>query len=205
MIDQFGQQCVMGGADKRRSRWELIHNQLPSVDLACLRYVSCNSCSRFNCIEMKTQFIASLSDGFDAWVISKSSITLSTPLIHHCFTEVIVESISHIQSVTRDSFSSRIIFFFLLGNSDLILLQNSPWCFEFVEVYTQKSFIPLLSTFPYASQEACGILRVKFKCTTAPRDFVTIGVLQTIFYLSTVTIQGFLVKHQLPYICFNFC
>ena len=66
MIDQFGQQCVMGEADKRRSRWELIHNQLPSVDLACLRYLSCNSCSHFNCIEMKTQFIASLSDGFDA-------------------------------------------------------------------------------------------------------------------------------------------
>ena len=74
-----------------------------------------------------------------------------------------------------------------------------------MEAYSQKTFIPLLSTFPYASHEAFGILRVKFKYTIAPRDFVTIGVLQINFYLSTITIQGFLVKYQLLQIRFNFC
>ena len=71
-----------------------------------------------------------------------------------------------------------------------VLSKNLPTSFEY---------------FPYTSHEAFGILRVKFKYTIAPRDFVTIGVLQIIFYLSTITIQGFLVKHQLLQIRFNFC
>ena len=101
--------CVMAGADKCRSHWELNHNQLPSVDLACLRYLSCNSCSQY----WNENTVYCLSQWW-VWCLSDLQIINNPfhPLVHRCFTEVIVESISHIQSVTRDSFSSRIINFF---------------------------------------------------------------------------------------------
>lgn len=49
--------------------------------------------------------------------------------------------------LARDLFSSRTILDYclpLLRDKGLILLQNSPWCYEFMEASMQKIFIPLL-------------------------------------------------------------